>query len=70
MSNFFCLDLLPEPSYKNVIPSGEGWYRFSFKKWRRWTNTVCHANYDGRARYISDETLLQFAKEAVEVLNE
>ena len=49
----------PIPSYQNVIPAGEGWYRYSFGKWRIQPEYL--ANYDGRARFLTEECLRQFS---------
>jgi len=51
----------PPPSYLNVIPEGRGWYRYSRGKWRR-----CEARgLDVRARWLSDNRLLEFVLDAV-----
>lgn len=55
----------PAPSFQNVEPAGEGWYRFGLGKWRRSEA----GNYDGAARYLTEAQLLDFALEAVRFIN-
>lgn len=47
----------PIPSYKNVIPDGEGWYKFSSGKWRK------SEKGDG-ALYLAEYELTEFAIKA------
>ena len=56
----------PTPSFANVEPAGEGWYRFSRGKWRR--SEV--GNYDGAAKYLTSAQLLDFAVEAARALRD
>lgn len=58
----------PIPSYKNVSPDGEGWYRFNGTKWERWPGI--NGNYDGAGRWLTKEQLFQFASDAAKVLKE
>lgn len=57
-------DKLPEPGYHNTIPAGEGWYRFSFGRWRMLPEGVKEVKGD---RYISETDLLWFAAKALAV---
>lgn len=58
--------IFPTASHKNVIPDGEGWYRFDGNYWSRWRYR--YANYDGRAKYLTDDDLAKFARKALEML--
>lgn len=53
----------PLPTHKNVIPAGPGWYRFDGDKWRKWPGK--YGNYDGAGRWLSDEQLAEFARDAI-----
>lgn len=50
------------PTYANVIPAGEGWYRWHWLKWRR-----CN-NWQRGCRWISAGKLDRMASEAIAVL--
>ena len=58
--------ICPAPSHKNVIPGGEGWYRFDGNYWSIWKYR--YANFDDAARYLTDDDLAKFARKALEVL--
>lgn len=56
----------PVPTFKNVDPSGPGWYRYSRGRWRR-----CEVQgYDGRARWLSSSRLLELALDAIVALRQ
>lgn len=58
----------PKPSYENVIPNGEGWYRYEWGKWRKWDK---NGNYDGSGKYLTNALLDDFAMDALkELLND
>ena len=55
----------PEPDYKSVIPTGEGWYSFRDHYWR-----YTDQNDDGQSRYLTETDLLQFAVDAAKALRQ
>ena len=68
LRHFFNLPA-PSPSFRNVIPAGAGWYRYSQGYWRRipqgdpqglW-GEFSPASADGWTRYLSDGELFGFA---------
>ncbi len=51
----------PIPSYKNVIPNGNGWYKFYNGKWRK-------SKADDNAIYLAEYELTEFAIKAAKAL--
>ena len=54
----------PEPGFRNVIPTGEGYYSYSKGKYRRW-----HGDGSGDNKlWFTEEVLLKFVRESVKEL--
>jgi len=49
----------PTPTYENVIPNGEGYYRYKWGKWRKVDER------DDDTRFLSQYQLTVFAIDAV-----
>jgi hypothetical protein len=53
---------VPNPSFKNVVPCGAGYYRFSKGKWHKVEDAYRN---DKDVKYLSEDKLWQFALDAV-----
>lgn len=51
----------PAPTFENVIPTGRGWYKWKAGKWQR----VDIRGYDDRARWLSNNKLLELALDQI-----
>lgn len=51
----------PIPSYENVIPNGNGWYKFYKGKWRK-------SEAGNGATYLAEYELTEFAIKAAKAL--